>query len=166
MSYQVGKNYLILCAELEWKEDNRIYYVPVIGLLHSDPAFNFPNEHFHIDGRFEVHPRIAHQFQIVDGYTSVVLLTEGTGLYEFKSFLQLPLKCVRSETGLTVPPDNEKYWTWYQTYIGKSCKGNKCPHMGTEMIEEDGKLKCPLHALCADIKTLKIILPDRSKTLL
>jgi uncharacterized Zn finger protein (UPF0148 family) len=51
----------------------------------------------------------------------------------------------------------EKYEEWYLGFLGKHCKGRKCPHFGTDMIEKDGVLICPMHGLTADLKTLKII---------
>lgn len=47
--------------------------------------------------------------------------------------------------------------TWYNSFLGKSCAGKKCPHLGTTMIEQEGKLVCPLHKLQGCLKTLKII---------
>lgn len=41
--------------------------------------------------------------------------------------------------------------------VGKSCKGKKCPHFGTTMIEKDGVLICPLHNLKGSLKTSKIV---------
>jgi len=37
----IGKNYEVPCAQITLKEDGRVYYLPVIDLPHSDPAFDF-----------------------------------------------------------------------------------------------------------------------------
>ena len=157
MSYVTGEIYQVPCAILLWKEDSRAYFVPVIDLPHTDLAFDFPHRHYHIDGRFEIHPRIAHRLQINDGYSATILVTENGALYDFKGIAKQKLKCVRMETGLAIPSCSEKYLNWYAGYIGQTCKEKRCPHLGTGMLEQDGKLVCPLHGLTADLKTLKVI---------
>ena len=157
MSYVPGEIYEVPCAILLWKEDSRAYFVPVIDLPHTDLAFDFPHRHYHIDGRFEIHSRMAHQLQIKDGYTATILVTENSSLYDFKGIAKEKLKCVRTATGLAIPPCSNKYQDWYEGYVGQSCKDKRCPHLGTGMLEHDGKLVCPLHGLTADVNTLKII---------
>jgi hypothetical protein len=157
MELQTGETYNVPCAILLWKEDSRVYFVPVFDLPHTDLAFDFPHRHYHVDGRFEIHPRICHRLKINQGYTLTVILTDGTNEYEFKGIGIFKIKCVRSETGLAVPEGNEKYANWYKSYAGRSCAGKKCPHLGTDMLEINGKLICPLHGLTADQDTLTII---------
>jgi len=63
-------------------------------------------------------------------------------------------------TGLLSPhvvPPVKGWKEWYANYIGKSCKGRKCPHYGTHMLEVNGSLLCPLHHLKGDIETETII---------
>jgi len=131
--------------------------VPVIGQAHTDQAFDFPHHHYHIDGRFDIHPRMKHRLQIQDGYTATIILTEGSNRYDFNGISKQKLICRQAHTGLAVPPGSKKYWKWYESYIGHSCAGRKCPHLGTEMLDQDGKLVCPLHGLMADALTLNII---------
>ncbi len=157
MEYQPGKIYEVPCAEIVMKEDRRQYFLPVIDLPHSDQAFDFPHRHYHIDGRFAIHPRMKHRLQISGGYTATIILTEGTAMYDFKGVVKQAMVFERSETGLAVPLGSEKYAKWYAGYVGHSCDGKKCPHLGMEMLEQDGKLVCPLHGLTADAATLRII---------
>lgn len=157
MAYIPGEIYEIPCAEIVLKDDGRAYFLPVIDLPHSDAAFDFPYRHYHIDGRFAIHPRMKHRLKITGGYTLTVILTEGTAMYDFKGVVNQPLVCEHSKTGLAVPEGSEKYANWYRGYIGQNCAGKHCPHLGTAMIEQDGKLVCPLHGLTADPLSLKII---------
>ena len=46
---------------------------------------------------------------------------------------------------------------WYNSYIGKSCKGKKCPHLGQVMIEHGDRYVCPLHNLVGSKATETII---------
>lgn len=41
--------------------------------------------------------------------------------------------------------------------MGSYCKGRKCPHLGTAMLEKGGVLVCPMHNLTANVETLRII---------
>jgi len=100
---------------------------------------------------------MKHRLQIQNGYTATIILTEGTAMYDFNGLVTQPLVCTQAETGLAIPPGNEKYAKWYAGYIGQSCAGKKCPHLGTEMMPRDGRLVCPLHGLMADIHTLKVL---------
>ena len=63
--FVTGQTYEVPCAELLWKEDGRVYYLPVIDLPHTDLAFDFPHRHYHIDGRFAIHPRMKHRLKIM-----------------------------------------------------------------------------------------------------
>ncbi len=157
MDYTPGKIYEVPCAQLTLKEDGRVYYLPVIDQPHSDPAFDFPHRHYHIDGRFEIHPRMKHRLKIQDGYTATIILAEGSSMYDFNGISKQTLICRHPHTGLAVPPGSEKYRNWYEGYIGHSCAGRKCPHLGTEMLELDGQWICPLHGLAGNALTQKII---------
>lgn len=164
MELQVGEHYSTSCAEISM-DDGQIYYVPVFDLLHADTQFGFPHMHYHIDGRFHLHPRIQHLLNVRSGHTASVIVPEGSTTYRFIGIVKHQLKCERLKTGLAIPANptaqqQEKiarYNTWYNSFIGRSCEGKKCPHYGTEMLEKDGYLVCPMHDLHADRKTLKVI---------
>jgi hypothetical protein len=165
MEYQVGEFYDVPCADI-MMDDGRVYPIPVFDHVHADHQFGFPYQHYHIDGRFHLHPRMQHEFSVRSGHTSAVLITEETKGYRFLEISIQNLKCERLTTGLDFPTDNlterqemklELYKEWYQTYLGKKCAGRKCPHFGTEMLERDGVLVCPMHHLTADPATLEII---------
>jgi len=145
--------------------DGKIYYVPVFEHLHADEQFGFPDPHYHIDGRFEMEPRMKQQFNCWDGFTAAVIVPSSLSTYSFLSIRLTQVKCERLTTGLKIP-DNpnekqiskvDKYYSWRKSFVGKSCKGKRCPHFGTKMLEVDGQLVCPMHNLTADSKTLKII---------
>jgi hypothetical protein len=162
---KVGEYYKIICAEIMMKGDGGVYHIPILDHLHADPQFGFHHKHYHIDGRFYVHPRIAHQFSIKDGHTAAVIVPEGGGTYNFVRVTSREIQCIRLGTGLVIPdkptkeqkPKIELYNRWYRGFVGQLCTGRKCPHLGTDMLEEDGKLVCPMHNLTADIQSLKII---------
>ena len=163
MDYQVGKCYVVHCAEIRLKEDGRVYAIPVFDEAHTDTQFNFPHRHYHIDGRFEIHPRMRHRLKIDGGLTRTVILADGSNTYDFTGLVSHTLKCERAETGLSFPGHTTNteglalYEQWYAAYMGSYCKGRKCPHLGTAMLEKDGVLVCPMHNLTADIPTLRII---------
>jgi len=157
MDYTPGLIYEVPCAEIALREDGRVYYLPVIDLPHSDAAFDFPHRHYHIDGRFDIHPRMKHRLNIQDGYTATIILTAGTAMYDFNGVVTKQLVCTQAETGLAVPPGNEKYAKWYAGYIGQSCAGKKCPHLGMAMLEQGDRLVCPLHGLAGDLVKLTIL---------
>jgi hypothetical protein len=163
--FQVGKFYWRPCAELMTIPDGRIYYIPVFEYLYADKQFDFPDEHYHIDGRFEMEPRMKQQFNCWDGYTAAVIVPNSFATYSFLSISLAKVKCERLHTGLRIPEDPnekqipkvEKYINWYKSFVGKKCEGELCPHFGTTMIEKDGLFVCPMHNLIADIQTLRII---------
>jgi hypothetical protein len=117
--------------------------------------------HYHIDGRFEMAPRLRHYFKIEDGHTSSVIWSEGSTNYRFLAIQIRQFRCERSYTGLVLPEFQTagmiSYEQWYNGFIGKRCLGRKCPHFGTDMLEKDGLLVCPMHHLTADLKNLQII---------
>jgi hypothetical protein len=49
------------------------------------------------------------------------------------------------------------YERWYKGYAGKNCKGRKCPHYGTEMLEREDLQVCPMHGLTVNAKSLIVI---------
>ncbi|MBD1385834.1 hypothetical protein IDJ75_11135 [Mucilaginibacter rigui] len=164
-TYTTGETYEVPCAELIFPPDRRVYYIPIIDHLHADVQFGFPDKHYHIDGRFEIDPRMRQHFRIVEGFTNCVIVPDEKNNYTFKKITTRIVKCICPTTGLSFPEHpNEKqqaklglYQVWYQSYLGKICEGKRCPHFGSEMIEINGRLVCPLHNLTADLETLKII---------
>lgn len=172
MNYEIGKSYEVTCAELQWKGDGLLFYIPVFDHLHADPQFGFPHEHYHIDGRFEIHPRMRHWFKIIDGHTLTVIVKNNKGSYRFLKLVKRRLRYERTATGLLFSQQQEeaptenllKYREWYKTFVGSSCKGRHCPHYGTEMLETDGLLVCPMHHLTADLGTMQIILSGDALT--
>jgi hypothetical protein len=159
----VGSFYNVPCAEIVM-DDGRSYFIPIFDHLHADQQFRFPDEHYHIDGRFYIHPRLQHQFSIQSGHTSTVIVPGKSESYKFVSITVKNLQCVRLKTGLIIPyhptekqkPNVTLYTTWYAGFIGKKCTGRRCPHLGTEMFEKNGMLVCPLHNLTANLNDLKV----------
>ena len=163
---KVGKFYDVLCAVLINKKKE--HYVPVIGILHKDPQFGVDAAHYHIDGRFTVDSAAVSKFlKIKDGITNAIIRIERYCDYQFVRTEVKNLKCRRLLTGINPPARDDRYnsgqlkgeayWKWYDSMIGKSCKGKKCPHFGTHMQEKDGVLVCPLHNLHGSIETELII---------
>lgn len=147
MNYKVGKTYKVRCIELLNSFDEVFAVVPIIGELHRDPQFGANKMHYHIDGRFASNNcPIPHE----DGKTNHVVWAEDLfddwRPYSVGNIVYRRLKCKRESTGI-IPPKKGKYQDWYSSFVGKSCKGKKCPHLGQEMIEENGLLVCPLHNL-------------------
>lgn len=160
MLYKTGVYYDIPCAEI-LMDDSRIYHIPVFDHLHADPQFGFPQPHYHIDGRFYMEPRMLQFFKVIDGHTSAVITEAHKGSYILQKIVLKAVLCERNATGISIPaePDNEQkpkiemYHNWYRKYIGQICEGRKCPHFGTQMLEKQGMLVCPMHELTADLIT-------------
>jgi hypothetical protein len=144
----VGKMYNVTCAEIKNNFNHITFaFVPVIGEKHKDPQFGFDLEHIHIDGRFATEKDYLSVDK--DGKTNSVLIfkkDQGTMNYVHQIVIKRR-KCRRLSTGLKPPPQAERYNNWYDSMVGKSCAGKKCPHLGTTMREENGQLICPLHNL-------------------
>ena len=166
---QVGKFYNVKCAKIQWR-NGAIEHVPVIGIVHQDKAFDFPHNHVHVDGRF-IGKRMSYSVNDA-GQTNRVIRTDAETYYDFFTgkFIEFVIKrkkCIRLTTGLNPPNPQEfyydnqrkgaKYWAWYRSMVGKSCRGRKCPHLGTIMHEQNGKLVCPLHNLVGDIEKEVIV---------
>lgn len=150
---KIGKFYLVNCAKIKSARFNTIMFVPIIGKLHADPQFNVTENHYHVDGRFNSCPEYKTD---CFGRTNKVVSTQRYFGDEFLEIEVKKMKCKGLITGIN-PGDNKTYWKWYGGMLGKSCKGKRCPHLGTVMSELNGKLVCPLHGLVGDIKTKKII---------
>lgn len=167
MEYEVGRYYKVRCAKMV-DEVGNFYFVPIIGEAHFDLQFGFKEKHYHIDGRFvgkDEHSRMTFE---KGGLTNAVCSIEPSmSIFVVKDVVLKRRKCRRMVTGLRPPKRTdkdfygrskaEKYWNWYDKMVGKSCKGKRCPHLGTEMREQDGKLVCPLHNLIGDKETELII---------
>lgn len=132
----------------------KTYRAPIIGKEHKDSQFSFTHLHYHIDGRFTAGKNAPYDTN-ENGYTGGVV---SAVLDNVITFGIVRLKCRRLTTGLgAVRHKISGYPKWYNSMLGKSCKGKKCPHFGTAMLEENGRLVCPLHHLEGDIATEKII---------
>jgi len=156
---QVGKFYNVRCAKIQ-PHGVKPEYVPVIGVVHQDKAFDFPHNHIHVDGRFI--GKDGYFWVNSEGKTNNVVhvdrVKENDAFsYRFIEFVIKRRKCFRLTTGIRPPNYAIRYWTWYKSMIGKSCAGKRCPHYGTKMHEQDGKLVCPLHNLVGDIETEVIV---------
>lgn len=146
MEYEVGKYYKIKCAVVRYSDTTAEFYIPVIGGIHKDPQLGVNWFHIHVDGRFKV----GHPISVDDkGRTNQILefSEEKLHRYYFKELVLKRRKCIRDTTGLKPPEKAEKYNAWYKSMLGKSCKGKRCPHLGTEMLERNGVLVCPIHNL-------------------
>ena len=163
MEFQPGMVYTRPCAIVKM-DDGREYAIPIFDFLHADPQFGFPHEHYHIDGRFYLEPRMRQEYCLDNGHTNAVIKTKG-GSPTFLRIEQRSLKCIHDQAGLKFPAtpterqrrNLAKYERWYSGFVGKTCEGKRCPHYGTEMLEKNGLLVCPLHELKADPHTLLIL---------
>lgn len=164
----VGKYYRVAHAVLEGAISHKKTYVPIIPNYHADPQFGVKEKHFHVDGRFKISKRMQRWYRVDErGKTNDILfISSDAPVYKFKKIIFLNRICIRTTTGIKPPPrtlmgygKNNKYWNWYNGFVGKQCKGKICPHKGTKMIEQDGKLVCPLHNLVADIEKEVIVYP-------
>lgn len=163
---QIGKLYYVRCAQIQLETD-KIISVPILGEKHTDIKFGIYFFHYHLDGRFigdDIHSRYA-----VDdlGRTNTIIDVTGDNLHVFKGIEIKRKKCVRLTTGINPPPPGsrnykgknttKKYYQWYESMVGKSCKGKICPHRGTTMQEINGQLVCPLHNLRGSVESEVII---------
>jgi hypothetical protein len=149
---EVGKYYLVRCAKMKYGgTDNDAGFVPVYGHSHKDMQFGLNVMHYHVDGRFMP----VNNGWLVDenGRTNLILMEgkdQKANLNYVDEIVIKRRKCRRLTTGINPPSftkENHKYIIWYNSMIGKSCKGRKCPHYGTLMKMVDGVLECPLHGL-------------------
>lgn len=158
---KIGQVYLVAHAKIvneisghHWAD------VPVIPIPHLDKAFA-PGikEHYHLDIRFGMPFYVKSKFRVENYHSNCpVMLKDWLG-YNVVEIIFKPKKCLRLNTGINPPEKATKYWKWYESMLGKSCKGKKCPHYGATMIEADGKIYCPMHHLHADPITLKVVNP-------
>lgn len=164
MDYKVGRYYTVPVAELE--HNGKFHYIPVIDFPHKDKRFDVTQMHYHIDGRFSISKKLERQFNISNGHTFTIIDCERWQPFQFKKIVHKRKKCIRGNTGLGLPSSVPLYRVtkqvlnfnkFFKEYEGKSCKGKKCPHYGTEMTVVGNKLICPLHSLEGDAKTEIII---------
>jgi hypothetical protein len=163
---EIGKYYNVPCAMLKIY-DGSVLFVPTIGEKHKDPQFSVDDDHYHIDGRFAKVGSGANYTVDHEGRTNGIVCAGEFNGAELIKVVTRRLKCRRLTTGLR-PPEKysveakgsknaAKYWAWRANMVGKSCKGRKCPHLGTTMLEQDGVLVCPLHNLVGSVETETII---------
>lgn len=156
---KVGKVYTVPHAILE-RLNGQVSKVPINPFKHKDPQFGADFYHYHIDGRFSMDSWARRHFAIERGLTNHAI--HDTGYYVMKGIVHIDKRCIRLTTGTKPPLANwkgeiSKWAKWKETMVGKSCAGRKCPHLGTTMIEINGKLICHLHALEGDLQTEVII---------
>lgn len=155
----VGKFYNVRCAIVEYGDGTTFKkVVPVIGKPHMDKSFSDAPLHIHIDGRF-ISVAVARYNTDKSGKTNGFVSLVETNRISAKYCGEVikRLKCKRLTTGIKPPHAAISYWGWYKEQLGKPCAGRKCPHLGTHMLECNGRLVCPLHNLQGDLKTEKII---------
>lgn len=156
----VGKFYMVKCAIIV-SDMGAKKYLPVIGFPHTDPQLGTSKEHYHFDGRF------TNRYVDKNGRCNYAIVTDEPdkeqygGFYHGTEFRRMT--CKRLTTGAIptfktkVLEVKTKYALWYERQIGKSCKGKRCPHLGTIMHECNGRLVCPLHNLQGSIEAEIII---------
>lgn len=142
---KVGEYYLVPCIITEIG-----HVFPIIGHAHKDPEFGITKAHYHHDGRFLA------RYQSGDVYEGTRFTNAVTEICENSKVEYRKRKMVFEFCGLNHPEKIPSYQNWVQTQIGKEIKNRICPHRGAKMIEIDGKLYCPLHALQGCPKTNKI----------
>jgi hypothetical protein len=98
MQFEIGQVYERPCAVIRM-DDGRVYRIPVIDHLHADPQFGFPHQHYHIDARFYLEPRMAHQYALHNGETASVIVPDAT-TPQFEGIEKRNVECVRQFTGL------------------------------------------------------------------
>ncbi len=143
---EVGKYYMVKCAIVDG------HPVPVIGEEHADNKFKIKYRHIHIDGRFLGKGNPIYSVDYL-GRTNYVIDVTDKQQYVFGGYIHKRMRCKRLTTGVNPPKDSKMYNDWYADYVGKSCKGKRCSHLGTKMQEVNGKLVCPLHNLQGDLQT-------------
>lgn len=161
-----GKFYRVLCAALyrshskDEEQDEFIEYIPIIGIAHEDKQFSQVEKHYHIDCRFV---KTSKNYNISENEkctSGIVLVERRQGEIYAKYLVYKRRKCVRQHTRLFIPDIESSNVTlfraWQDSMVGKSCKGRRCPHLGTLMQEINGMLVCPLHDLigCKDTEVI------------
>lgn len=160
----IGRKYLVAHARIIRKLSDSFWGdVPIIPILHKDEAFAPGiDEHYHLDMRFGMPQYIKWRFAVNNSKSRMPVLKEDNYGYMISEIVFIEKKCLRLNTGLNIPEDKERtkrYDLWYKSMLGKSCAGKRCPHYGAIMIEDKGKIYCPMHNLHADLITLKVVNP-------
>lgn len=157
----VRREYDVPVAVMKNKYSEAVLKIPIIGEAHMDPQFT-PYKHYHIDGRFAHSNPIC---AIGKGRTNnAVFIDADYKDWQFVGTERRVFVCKHKLGGIEFPK-SESWKSFYNDYLGKKCKGKKCPHWGTEMQEhKDGTLECPMHGLHA--RNGKIVIPDHLKSLL
>jgi hypothetical protein len=146
MEYEVGKYYDILHVQYLDPKGKFIEYIPVIGKPHSDPQFGVFAKHYHVDGRFIIKKSFLPHENGITNYAVFIIDENYPFGYHAGEEVVFSVKCLRTTTGIN-PPTHGKYPEWYKTFVGRSCAGKKCPHLGHTMMQVGEKLVCPLHGL-------------------
>lgn len=165
----VGKIYSVCHARLLFRRRTTTKrLIPILPLLHKDTQFGADFMHYHIDARFHISNFLKEWFRIENGITNTAIIHhieeyKKIVTYEVLGLTYINKKCIGLQTGVN-PPIRKKYsgglslWAvWYESMIGKSCAGRKCPHLGTTMMKQGDRLVCPMHNLIGSVKKEVII---------
>lgn len=187
---KVGEVYLVphatVIVQNTYSTKRQKLLLPVIPNLHRDPELsNIIQDHYHYDLRFfnpEDHDILRYMRfsergnKWRNGRTNYVAHKTmerylGTQL-EDAELVYKPLKCLRKETGVTLPIESyqqEPYGyptvvKWMKSMEGKEAKNMRCPHKGFNLSQcpsHKGIITCPLHGLQFKKKEMKVLPLDQ-----
>lgn len=164
-----GRFYLVPTVFAAWGLDKPTHW-PIIGAMHTDPEFfNFPEPHYHIDGRFvskRWHVRVFHT-----PLSRPYALHRPVGpdspplprpvMRRVKCLHpQIPYRCY-SDDPTKIPPaliDLRAAYATTQCARGKG--GWICPHRKASLgsiVPVDGIITCPLHGLQINAASGKVL---------
>lgn len=156
----VGRYYLVPVVTIRW--NGHLDAWPVIGPAHNDVEFfQFPQEHYHIDGRF----LSARQWRVADDtWRTAVDNIQSAPLHAANGkVLPKPTlnkrRCRLSDLGY-VHGDKSQIKEIRTHFAGQQCERGKggwiCPHRKASLgsiAAIDGVITCPLHGLRIDAAT-------------
>ena len=134
-------------------------WLPLIPYEHSDAELGADWLHYHYDTRFFSKKMFRRVPSEPSGRTLQIFAIDQGTVTKFVEVRKMRC-CLSSLGGLSVDAIDLKglFSSWARGMVGKSCKGKRCPHRGSNMVERPGGLlECPLHGLFADTKTERII---------
>jgi len=160
---QINKRYLCLVTV---PSNPKGFPIALVPFLHSDKDINetAAMPHYHIDSRFNTKGELdslrSDYNRRTKGRLSAIFMAEnGSAMLDVQY-----MTCRRIHpTGLVLCTSRD-FNQWANKYLGKSCKGKKCPHWGMPMVDrKNGFLECPLHGLFGSSVTERII--DREQAI-
>lgn len=170
----VGQWFLVPTLRGYW--NNRFGTFPVIGAPHSDAEFlDFPEEHYHIDGRF-LAPRVWQQLENLFQSSERAVAARPYMLYTYKNekfpqgnviawrkrqfhrHFDYPFKDARTK-------QFRRLWRAFEgAHVVQGEYGWECPHRRAPLYniipDAKGRIVCPLHGLCWDAKTGANVRPE------